>query len=443
MKVFVIGAGGREHALCWKFKEDGHEVFCAPTNPGIDQLVTPLPSPPKDMTPESLADVAEAVGADLTVVGPEAHLAEGIADYFHSRGLALFGPTKQAAELETSKVFSKEFMARHKVPTAKFISTDRPDEAIEAARSFCRSGFAVIKPDGLTGGKGVTLCHTIEEATETIKSMLDAGQYGEAGKRVIVEEGLVGTEVSVHVLTDGNTLTWLTPAQDHKSLYEEGAGPNTGGLGAFAPTPFLTEKHRRSIQETVVARTVAGLQKDGILFQGVIYFGLMLTKRGPKVLEYNVRFGNPEAQVIIPLIESDLAKTLLACTRGTLAEAMPTLSSGGACTIVLAAKGYPGPCETGQEIVGIEKVSIRHDMLIFHGGTSIKEGKLVTSAGRVLSLTGLGVTLPDAILQAYRATQHITFEGCHFRSDIGRSALETQYGPLPTRGASQASPWSL
>ena len=394
MKVLVIGSGGREHALVQTFWRQGHEVYSCPGNPGIWGL-----APPLGVAVDDYGQLVEAVkkkGIDLTVVGPEVHLERGIQNVFEKEGLKLFGPSREAAHLETSKAFAKEFMARHKIPTARFeIGSD-----LETAKRFLEEGGVVVKASGLAGGKGVTCCKTFEEAKRAIRE-IGSGE-------IVIEELLEGPELSLQCIVDGERIVPLLAARDHKRLYDGDAGPNTGGMGAFAPLPLDKE-----ILQRVVEPTLAGLKADGIAYRGILYFGLMLTKEGPKLLEYNCRFGDPEAQAVLPLLESDLAKLMM----GPLPKTPLRWSKKASICVVLAAKGYPTSPIQG---ASIRKMRGRDDLFFFHAGTKLEGDKLVTAGGRVIGVTALGTNLEDARQSAYAAIDALQTPWAHFRRDIGR-----------------------
>lgn len=415
MKILVIGSGGREHALCHTFWRQGHEVYCYPGNPGIWKIATPI-------TEMSEEDAVRKYGIDLTVVGPEAPLAAGIQDRFSALNLPLFGPSQAAARLESSKAFAKEFMAKHHIPTAGFQVCKSSHEARQAALSFFSSGNgAVIKPSGLTGGKGVVCCTTIEEAENAIRQIAVDYVYGTAGEELVVEELLSGPEVSFQVMSDGHRMVPLIAAADHKRLCEGDAGPNTGGMGAYAPLPFLSASMQQQIEEMVVAPTLKGLQSEGILYQGILYFGLMLTEDGPKVLEFNCRFGDPESEAILPLLETDLAEAMLAAIRGNLDSSMIQWKKESSCCVVLAQKGYP---HSYPKNTPMSEIAEEENLYVFHAGTALDpQGEIVASGGRVLCITGLGATLEDAQRKVYGALERTSCPWAHFRSDIGRSAV--------------------
>lgn len=430
MRVLVIGSGGREHALVWKIAQSKlvDKIFCAPGNGGISQQAECIDIKAEDI-PE-LLDFARKEKIDLTVVGPEAPLAQGIVDEFSNHKLKIFGSNKKAAQLEASKVFAKELMAKYSVPTADF----EIFEDIGAARKYIhnRGVPCVIKADGLAQGKGVAVAKNIAEAEETIDLIMGKRIFGEAGNKVIIEDCLEGQEASIIVITDSKNMLPLASSQDHKRIFDNDTGPNTGGMGAYSPAPAVTPELFKEILDKVIYRTIDGLVKEGIDYRGVLYAGIMITKDGPKVLEFNVRFGDPETQAIFPRLKSDLLEAMLATTETKLSK---LLNSGGlswdnrACVcVVCASGGYPGEYEKGKEIFGLAEAAKMKDIVVFHAGTKklkTQNSKLktVTNGGRVLGVTGLGATIKEAINKTYQAVEKISFEGMHYRRDIGRRAL--------------------
>ncbi|MCB1111765.1 MAG: phosphoribosylamine--glycine ligase [Chlamydiales bacterium] len=427
MNILVIGGGGREHALTHTFHRQGHRVYCIPGNAGTAKICQPLPEKWAELDANdynSLAQFAKENSIDLTVVGPEAHLEAGIANIFNSKGLKIFGPNKQAATLESSKSWSKEFMARHTIPTGAFVICHDSKSARQAIEEFFHAwGGVVIKPSGLTAGKGVVCCNTLEEAEQAIREIMEDQRFGNAGSSIVIEQYLRGTEVSIHAFCDGNTIIPMLPAQDHKRLYDGGQGPNTGGIGAYTPTPFLDDATIAIVNEQIVQRTCIGLKKEGITFNGVIYFGLMLTNEGPKVLEYNCRFGDPETQVLLPLLESDLAEVMTASCNQQLHNCHIHWKTDAACCVVMVSRGYPKNYTTGHAISGLQEAE-RHDrIIVFHAGTAVNaDGAAVSAGGRVLGITGLGDTLEEAVQKAYEGVELISFNGEYHRSDIAYRA---------------------
>ena len=417
MKVLVVGGGGREHALAWKLHQSKSVtgVYAAPGNAGIKEFATVVTIPSDDLS--QLKQFALDKGIDLTVVGPDNPLANGIVDQFQQAGLKIFGPTKAAARLESSKSFAKEFMARYGIASPDFAVCESANQAIRAVEHF---GFpAVIKADGLALGKGVIIAHNLQEAEQAVRRIMEERLFGDAGNRVVVEEFLQGTECSVHALVDGQNYCLFPTAQDHKALYDGNHGPNTGGMGAFSPSQKLTVSDLALIEREILQPFLRGIQAEGITYQGLLFPGLMLTKRGPAVLEFNARFGDPETQALLPRLSSDLVELLEATISGRLREVTPQWSSAASVCVVLASRGYPDRAETGKPIVGLAEVSALKDVLVFHAGTREQEGRIVTAGGRVLGITALGDSVLSARRKAYDAVGMIEFDGCYFRRDIG------------------------
>ena len=416
--VLVVGSGAREHALVLALSESPSvsEIWASPGNPGMCFLAKCLDYPVSEV--EAIADWAEERGIGLVVVGPEAPLAAGLADLLQARGVAVFGPTRAAAELEWSKAFAKEFMVRHGIPTADSGAFTDPESALEY---LAKSAFpVVVKADGLAAGKGVLICHDAMEAEAAIRSILVERAFGDAGNQVIIEEFLQGRELSVIALVDGERLAILPLARDYKRLGDGDEGPNTGGMGSFSPVEEIDSLLLENIREAVLEPTVKGMREEGRPYRGALYAGLMLTQDGPKVLEFNCRFGDPETQVILPLLESDLAATLLQCAQGQLDPDSITTRTLAATCIVLAAPGYPEQPRTGAAITGIEAAE-ESGALVFHAGTAERDGQLVTGGGRVLSVVATGESLDAARSAAYEAAQRIAFPGMQLRMDIAQS----------------------
>ena len=417
MKVLIIGGGGREHALAWKLSLSPRveKIYCAPGNAGTAQLGENVPLAITDGA--GLLAFARTHAIDLTVVGPDDALAAGVVDRFQATGQRIFGPTQAAAKLEWSKVFTKEFLARHGIPTAASGSFDSTADALR----FCegRSFPLVIKADGLAAGKGVVIAENIDEASAAIREMLDGGRFGAAGRRILIEEFLQGRECSLHALLDGRSYRLFPFSQDHKRIGENDQGANTGGMGTASPPPVpLGEVVEARIRAEIMEPTLRGLQTDGLLFQGLLYPGVMLTADGPKVFEFNARFGDPETQVLLPRLKNDLLPVLEAVIDGRLDQIQLEWDPRPAVCVVLASQGYPGTYETGQPIHGLASVT-EPDVLVFHAGTKPGPGgETLTSGGRVLGVTALGGTLAEARTRAYEAAARITFEGCYFRRDI-------------------------
>ena len=420
--VLVLGSGGREHALALAIDGDSScpRVYCAPGNPGTAGFATNLPFSATDI-PALLAWAREH-RPTLTVVGPEAPLVAGLTDAFEKEGFRVFGPCAAAAQLEGSKVFSKDVMQAAGVPTAgSWTFTDASE-----AKAFVRKHGApiVVKADGLAAGKGVTVCTRVEEAEEAIDDALVRHIFGNAGSRVLVEEFLDGEEASILALIDGERVVMLASSQDHKRALDGDAGPNTGGMGAYSPAPCVTPDLWPVIRAEVFERTLAELRKRGITYKGVLYAGIMLTSKGPKVLEFNCRFGDPETQAILPRWKGDILPALYACATGTLREDHVAWRNEASACVVMAAGGYPGPYKQGDEITGLEAAERNPRVLVFHAGTKLVDGKVVTAGGRVLGVTGLGPNLREAIEAAYRGVDVIRFDGAHARRDIGWRALK-------------------
>lgn len=418
MKVLIIGGGGREHALVWKLGQSKlvGEIFVAPGNAGT--AVSAQNVPIKDGDIDELLNFAQEKQIDLTVVGPEVPLAVGIVDAFQAAGLAIFGPTQAAAQLEASKAFAKKFMHERGIPTAVSQTFNNFEAAVGALRETPLQEGVVVKASGLAAGKGVVVCDNVDQAEAALRDMMLDSAFGAAGAEVIIEERLSGPELSLLVLTDGQTAVPLSPARDHKRAYDNDQGPNTGGMGAFAPPPDVDDALIAQIMQTIVQPTIDGMAAQGTPYVGVLYAGLMLTADGPKVIEFNCRFGDPETQVVLPLLESDLVELMLACVNGRLIPEMVKLHDGACATVVMAAPGYPASYPKGLPITGLN--GLPEDVMVFHAGTAMKEGQLVTSGGRVLAVTAWGDDLGTAVSRAYAGVAQIHFEKAHYRKDIGR-----------------------
>lgn len=421
MKVLVVGGGGREHALVWKIAQSPRvsKVFCAPGNAGIAQQATLVSINANDLN--DLLDFALKERVDLTVVGPEEPLTRGIVDLFESKGLTIFGANQKAAELEGSKAFAKRMMKTYHIPTASYEVFEDRQQAIQYVRE--QGAPIVVKADGLAAGKGVILCKTVEDALEAIDQMMVKKIFGEAGRRVVIEEYLVGEEASYIALTDGKAILPLASSQDHKAVYDGDEGPNTGGMGAYSPAPVVTEEVNQRIVEKILRPVIQGMAEEGRPYKGVIYAGLMIHNGQPKVLEFNARFGDPETQPVLMRMKGDIVPFLLACIEGTLSQCKMEWDDRASVCVVMASKGYPGNYEKGKIIRGLDEVSRLEDIFVFHAGTALKEGQTVTSGGRVLGVTGLGENIPRAIEKTYQAVQKISWEGVHYRRDIGKKAL--------------------
>ncbi|HEQ98055.1 MAG TPA: phosphoribosylamine--glycine ligase [candidate division Zixibacteria bacterium] len=424
MRILVIGSGAREHVLTWKLaqSEQVEKIYAAPGNGGISNKAERIPIKAGDM--EELARFAEEKSIDLTVVGPEQPLSKGIVDLFQSKGLKIFGPTKKAAIIESSKAWAKEFMSKYHIPTAPYRIFDNKDDASDFMAEL-QLPF-VIKADGLAAGKGAIIVHTREEAEETLKDIMVERKFGEAGNRVIIEEKLEGEELSLLALTDGKSVLPLIPSQDHKAIYDDDEGPNTGGMGAYAPVPFVSGRLQESILDLVFEPAIRGLAQEGRPFKGVLYAGLMITDFGPKVIEFNCRFGDPETQVILPLLENDLAELCLAVANQDLQTDELKFKDNYCVGVVMAAGGYPGNYEKGLPIQGLLKAQTE-GRLVFHAGTEMKDGQVVTSGGRVLTVCAMADNLQDAIASAYEGVEKISFDNAHFRKDIAARASRRKF----------------
>jgi phosphoribosylamine--glycine ligase len=423
VKVLIIGSGAREHALAWKLHSERSvsEVVCAPGNVGMAQVARVVPIDAGD--PSALSDLAAKQRIDLTIVGPELPLDRGIADLFGARGQRIFGPSRAAAQLECSKVFAKAFMARHGIPTARYRTCENAAAAYAVVASGELGFPVVVKADGLAAGKGVVVAPDRETANLAIRAAMEERHFGEAGARVVLEECLEGPEVSFFAICDGHRAAALMSAQDHKRVFDGDEGPNTGGMGAFAPSPLVDGPMRARIMRDIVDPVVAGLRADGHEYRGFLYAGLMLTCDGPKVIEFNVRFGDPEAQVVIPMIDADLAPRLAAAADGALDPTPVPFRSDPHVGVVLAARGYPGPVTGGARIAGLEEAARVDGVLVFHAGTARERGEVVTAGGRVLTVVGRGPAYEAAIAAAYAGVSKISFDGMQYRRDIGRKAI--------------------
>jgi phosphoribosylamine---glycine ligase len=421
MKVLVIGGGGREHALVWKIAQSPlvTQIFCAPGNPGTAQLATNLPIKVEEI--DKLLGFAKSEGIGLAVVGPELPLSLGIVDLFREYGVKVFGPSRAAARIEASKAFSKDLMKKYEIPTAAYgVFTDVP-----AAEAFIRQTGApiVVKADGLAAGKGVIIAQTAQEAIDTVRDMLSGNAFGDAGSRVVVEEFLTGEEASFLAITDGKNVIPLATAQDHKAIFDDDQGPNTGGMGAYSPAPVVTPEVHQKAMEQVVQRAVDGMAAEGCAYQGIVYAGLMVKDGEVKTLEFNARFGDPECQPLLMRMKSDLVPLLLAVADGDLSGHTIEWHDQAAICVVLAAEGYPGDYPKGDIITGIEAADTIGDVTVFHAGTAEKDGAVVTAGGRVLGVTALGTTVAAAIERVYQGVGEISWRGMQYRKDIGQKAL--------------------
>lgn len=423
MRVLVIGSGAREHALAARFAaEPGVDaVICAPGNPGIARVARTVPIDSTDL--DAVSALADRERVDLTVVGPELPLSRGVADRFAADGRLLFGPTAAAARLESSKAFAKDFMARHGVPTARFRVCGAAADALAAVRRG-EFGFPVVlKADGLAAGKGVVIAEDLRAAEAAIGDAMGARKFGAAGDRLVVEECLRGPEVSFFAISDGTRAVTLGTAQDHKRIFDEDRGPNTGGMGAFAPSPLVDAALERRVRREIVDPVIAGMAAEGTPFRGFLYAGLMLTADGPKVIEFNVRLGDPEAQVVLPLVAEPLLPILAAAARGRLSQPSIALGAERLVGVVLASRGYPESSESGRAIEGLDAAEAIPGVTVYHAGTAARDGAVVTAGGRVLTVVGRGRDYAEAIARAYAGVMQISFDGLQFRKDIGRKAL--------------------
>ena len=440
MKVLVVGKGGREHALAWKLARspEVRRLWAAPGSPGMAQVAECLPGfrvdldlaerPRLEGEIDRLAVFAAEEGIDLTVVGPDAALAAGFVDRFAAAGLLAFGPTEAAARIESSKSFSKGLMASIGVPTAAHRSFTASADAIACIRS--RGAPIVVKASGLAAGKGAVVCATEEEAVEAVIDIVDRRRFGDSGDEVVVEDFMEGEEASLFAVCDGESYVNLVPAQDHKAIGEGDTGPNTGGMGAYAPAPVLTPHMVDRVSREIIEPVLAEMRRRGTPYRGALYCGLMITAEGPKVVEFNSRFGDPEAQVVLPLLRSDLAVLLAAAARGDLSAAGPVEldADRAAACVIMASAGYPGQYETGKPISGLEALAGSEEILPFHAGTAVEDGALLTAGGRVLAMTALADDLPAAVASAYRSVGEVSFEGAYYRRDIGHRALRRLAG---------------
>ena len=423
MKVLIIGSGGREHAIAWKVAQNPQveKIYCAPGNGGIGQVAECVPIGAMEF--DKLAAFAKEREIDLTIVGMDDPLVGGVVDVFEKEGLRVFGPRKNAAILEGSKAFSKDLMKKYNIPTAAYENFDNPEEAIAYLKEKAEFPI-VLKADGLALGKGVLICNTLEEAEEGVKTIMLDKKFGSAGNTLVIEEFMTGREVSVLSFVDGKTIKTMTSAQDHKRAKDGDQGLNTGGMGTFSPSPFYTKEIDEFCQKNIYQPTVDAMAAEGREFKGIIFFGLMLTEKGPKVLEYNARFGDPEAQVVIPRMKNDMVEVCQACIDGTLDQINLEFEDNAAVCVVLASDGYPVSYEKGFPIEGLESFEGKEGYYVFHAGTALKDGKIVTNGGRVLGVTAKGATLKEARRNAYAATEWIRFENKYMRHDIGKAIDE-------------------
>lgn len=423
-KVLVIGQGGREHALVWKLAQSPRvgKIFAAPGNPGIAQFAECVDIGVSDL--DGLLAFAIKEKIDLTVVGPEVPLMEGLADRFRAAGLLVFGPGAAAARLEGSKVFAKELFKKYNIPTADFQAFDKLDEALDYARQFTDQGQGVVvKADGLAAGKGVVVASSWNEASKALVGIMKDRQFGAAGDKVVVEECLRGEEVSFFVVTDGQDYVSLVAAQDHKRVFDNDQGPNTGGMGAYVNPPVFTPALQKEVEETIIGPVIEAMAREGCPYQGVLYAGLMITEKGPQVLEFNARFGDPETQVLMPMIKGDVYALFEASASGQNLKGNTVECAAGSCVcVVMASGGYPGSFAKGKAIRGLELLD--EDVIVFHAGTACQDGQLITNGGRVLAVVCRENNLQAALDKVYRELEKISFEGMHYRTDIGQKALK-------------------
>lgn len=424
MRILIIGGGGREHALGYVLAKDPArpELFFAPGNAGTASLGTNVDLVDGDDI--NLLAFVRKESIDLVIVGPEAPLVRGIANTLEKEGVRVVGPTAAAARLEGSKSFSKDFMIRHGIPTAKHRTFHRSQ--YDEARAYIESGGApiVLKASGLAGGKGAVVCRTLSEAIATLDAIFRTDVFGAAGDELVVEEFMIGEEASIFALCDGNTYSLLLPAQDHKAIGENDTGPNTGGMGAYTPAPIIDDGILAEVKRLVIEPTLRGMEEEGCPYKGVLFVGLMITDEGPRVIEYNCRLGDPEAQVVLPMLETSAVEMITAIANGELSQITLRNRPGAAATVVLSSGGYPGSYQTGYEITGLDRAGEVDGVTVFHSGTRIDErGRILTAGGRVLSVTAIGETLDQALMRAYSAADLISFEGKYARRDIGRKGL--------------------
>jgi phosphoribosylamine--glycine ligase len=422
MKVLLVGGGGREHALAWKIAQSplADEIVAAPGNAGIAQLARCVDVSAEDV--DGVVRLAREEEVGLAVVGPEAPLALGLVDRLGEKGITAFGPTRAAARIESSKSFAKDVMHRAGIPTARSVTTESPEEAVSAADEM---GYpVVIKADGLAAGKGVVIAGDRTEAVAATEDALVRGRFGDSGARVLVEEHLEGEEASILAFVDGETSAVMVPSQDHKRARDGDRGPNTGGMGAYAPAPIVDDAMLASIKRDVVEAAVGALRSlDGTVYRGVLYAGLMITCDGPRVIEFNCRFGDPEAQVVLPLLDSDIVELMTATANGELGDSRVQTSSRSAAGVVMASGGYPASYKKGKPISGLEAAAALEDVVVFHAGTAMRDGSVVTAGGRVLCVTGVDDDLPGALERAYEGVAVLSFEGAYYRTDIGRRGI--------------------
>ena len=421
MNILLIGSGGRENVLAWKLAESSRvdELYIAAGNPGTAEYGENLGF--DESNQQALLEFALKEKIDITVVGPEAPLAAGIADLFEDHGLKVFGPNQSSARLESSKAFSKDLMQKYKIPTAAYESFTEAEKAADYIKA--KGAPIVVKASGLAAGKGVIVAQTEAEALAAVETIMKDEKFGEAGAKVVIEEFLDGEEATILAFCDGQTIVPMIASQDHKPAYDGGKGPNTGGMGAYAPAPVVTEEIKKEFETEIMEPTLKALQSEGLDFKGIIYFGLMIKDGKAKVLEYNVRFGDPEAQVVLPLLETDLIEIMEAVIEGSLDQIDIKWKNQKALCVVMASGGYPVEYEKGKEITGIKTAESAEDIIVFQAGTKLKDDKLLTAGGRVLAVTALGDSFQEVIDKAYAGVEKINFEDFHIRNDIGQKAL--------------------
>ncbi len=422
MKVLVIGGGGREHAIVWKLSQSRYvdKIYCAPGNAGIAEIAECIDVQPSDFS--SLVDFVKYEWIDLTIVGPEEPLAKGIVDVFEKEGRRILGPKKAAVQLESSKAFAKDFMKRHLIPTAEYKVFSSYHQAEDYVRM--KGAPIVIKADGLAAGKGVIVAATVDEAIDSLRSIMKEKIFGEAGNKVVIEECLTGEEASFMIFTDGKNIVPMAHSQDHKRVFDNDKGPNTGGMGAYSPAPVVTKEIESFVMEKIMKPTIYGLKSEGIEYKGILYAGLMIKDGIPFVLEFNCRMGDPETQPIMTRLDSDLMSISLAITEGKLSNVEIKWKDEASVCVVLTSKGYPNKYDKGKEIFGLEDVRKMKDVVVFHAGTAFDNNRIITNGGRVLGVTAIGKDIKAAKDRAYKAIEKIHFEGMHFRRDIADKAIK-------------------
>jgi len=422
MKVLVIGSGGREHALVWKIMQSPKvsQIYCAPGNAGISKLAQCINIDANSI--EKLVDFAQEEKIDLTVVGPELALSKGIVNEFNRKDLRIFGPSREAAEIESSKVFSKHLMKKYNIPTANYEVFQNSKEALNYIKQ--QTFPLVIKADGLAAGKGVFIVENMVQARDALDALMEEKKFGEAGRKVIIEEFLEGEEVSILAFCDGKTVVPMVSSQDHKKIFDNDQGPNTGGMGAYSPVPFYPNEFKKTVLEEILKPTVKGLQSERREYRGVLYAGLVLTEEGPKVLEFNARFGDPETQVVLPRLKTDLVDILNAVIDGSLHKINIEWEDNAVVCVVVASGGYPGKYQKGKVISGLERLENMKGIIVFHAGTKFQDGKIITSGGRVLGITAWDNTISKAKEKAYEGVEKIYFEDMYYRKDIAAKAIK-------------------